>query len=152
MPKSKLYHELSSRYNIGRLLRAEQRAVKKVSNEKKRQLEESENSSNHSSDKKLKSATLNEIDPIMLCKITKKKKFEFKKPNGTTSYFNVDSLIDYMISSGEFIDPQTRLPFNDDDLEAIDAKVRIKLHRHNKSYEFDALTTTMFYDRREALD
>ncbi len=123
MSKSRLYNELSQRFNIQRLMRAEQRALKKedCKYDNKRPLSE-DAATILPAEKKTKSSD-DKLDPIMLCKITKRKKFEFKRPNGTTAYYNVDSLIDYLITSGEFNDPQTRLSFSDDDLEAIDAKV-----------------------------
>ena len=34
--------------------------------------------------------------------------------------FNVDSLADFMLATGEFFDPITRLPFSDDNLREID--------------------------------
>lgn len=139
MPKSKLFKELSERYNIDRLMRAEQRAEKKkkdVETERKRPLEEDEAQvQSSSSDKRTKSSSSSEIDPIMLCKISKKMKFEYKRPNGSTAYYNVESLIDYLISSGEFIDPQTRIPFSDEDLQAIDEKVQTILARSSLDIE-----------------
>ncbi len=34
--------------------------------------------------------------------------------------YNVDSLVDYMLVSEEFNEPETRLPFTDDDLRRLD--------------------------------
>jgi hypothetical protein len=74
-----------------------------------------------SSAKKMK---LNSIDPIMLTPIRKKHEYSYHRPNGTVVRFNVDTLIDFMIVSGEFFDPETRIPFSDEVLKEIDALVR----------------------------
>jgi hypothetical protein len=50
----------------------------------------------------------------------KKNAFKFTRPNGNCVAFNVESLVDYMLSCGDFCDPETRLPFSDDDLIQID--------------------------------
>jgi hypothetical protein len=67
-------------------------------------------------------SSLNSVDPVMLLPIDKKKKsFQYTRTNGVTVQFNVESLIDFLISSGDFTDPETRLPFNDEQLKAIDS-------------------------------
>ena len=68
--------------------------------------------------------TLNTTDPIMLTPILSKNVFKFHRPNGTTVQFNVESLIDFMLASHDFLEPETRLAFSDQDLAAIDAMVR----------------------------
>jgi hypothetical protein len=57
----------------------------------------------------------------MLVPIGKKKTFKFSRPNGTIVQFNVDTLIDYLLTSGDFHDPETRLPFSDANLCEIDS-------------------------------
>ena len=47
--------------------------------------------------------------------------FEYVRPNGTIALFNIDSLVDYMLSTGDFCDPETRIPFDNSVLQAIDA-------------------------------
>ena len=37
--------------------------------------------------------------------------------------YNLDSLVDYFISTGDFLEPETRLPFSDEELRTIDMKV-----------------------------
>jgi hypothetical protein len=37
--------------------------------------------------------------------------------------FNVESLVDFILASGDFSDPETRIPFSDDDLRDIDETV-----------------------------
>lgn len=72
--------------------------------------------------KKIK-RTLNTYDPILLCDLPKDSRylFNFTRPNGMTVVYNVESLIDYMLSTGDFREPETRICFADHDLEKIDA-------------------------------
>lgn len=37
--------------------------------------------------------------------------------------FNIESLVDFILATGDFSDPETRLPFSDQDLTEIDALV-----------------------------
>lgn len=67
-------------------------------------------------------ARTNELDPIMLVKIGKHH-HRFVRPNGRVVKYNLDSLVDYFISTGDFLEPETRLPFSDEELRAIDIKV-----------------------------
>lgn len=62
------------------------------------------------------------LDPIMLCPLPedKKKIFEFVRPNGKVIHFAVESLVDYLLSSGRFEEPESRLPFSNDDLKRLD--------------------------------
>lgn len=69
-------------------------------------------------------ARTNELDPIMLVKIGKHH-HRFVRPNGRVVKYNLDSLVDYFISTGDFLEPETRLPFSDEELRAIDVKVRL---------------------------
>jgi hypothetical protein len=50
----------------------------------------------------------------------KRPTFNFYRPNGSYVAFNIDSLVQYILSTGDFSDPETRIPFSDDDLERID--------------------------------
>lgn len=139
LPKPVLYMRLKEQFNFERLLRTEQRATTKGTSKgedeastigKKRSSEEvadgsSSSSSSQGTSKDNKKAKLNSIDPIMLIPIGKKKTFKFTRPNGTMVQFLVDTLIDYMISSGEFSDPETRIPFSDSDLIELDKTVSI---------------------------
>lgn len=60
------------------------------------------------------------FDPILFEPIKKPQAFEFVRPNGSVALFNAGSLIDYMLSTGDFGDPETRIPFSDEDLETLD--------------------------------
>lgn len=102
------------------------------------------------STKKIK---LNNLDPIMMVPIGKKKTFKFSRPNGTIVQFNVDSLVDYLLATGDFHDPETRLPFSESDLQEIDSIARaVGL---NKASVFKARKNTANYSdakfRRDAL-
>lgn len=67
---------------------------------------------------------LNKIDPIMLCPVDKKNVWKFIRPNGTAVVFNLGTLVDYVLVTGDFSDPETRIPFTDRDLKEIDELVR----------------------------
>ena len=79
----------------------------------------------------------NVVDPIMLGPL-EKHTFKFKRPNGTTIVFNLESLIDYLVSSGDFTDPETRIPFSDEDLKEIDRLVQ-------DSYSYSYLRISTYY-------
>lgn len=68
-------------------------------------------------------AQINNLDPIMFVPL-KKHIFKFRRPNGSYVAFNIESLVDYMISSGDFSDPETRIPFQDSELKEIDNIVK----------------------------
>lgn len=61
----------------------------------------------------------NTHDPIMLTPLGKYV-FTFERPNGSVCRFNIDSLVDYLLATGDFHDPETRIPFTEDDLKSID--------------------------------
>jgi hypothetical protein len=143
MPKHDLYKKLTEKYNYERLLRAEARSrrnqiikpsrkrnsssLDSEDNDEKEIIQQSsahESSTSNSSSSappKPKKIKLNHLDPIMLTPILKKKKtFKFNRPNGSIVQFNVETLVDYLLSSGDFHDPETRLPFTDEQLKEID--------------------------------
>ena len=62
------------------------------------------------------------MDPIMRTPLGKNV-FTFVRPNGSFARFNVESLVDYMLETGDFTDPASRLSFSDDDLKMIDQLV-----------------------------
>jgi hypothetical protein len=50
-----------------------------------------------------------------------KQVWKYVRPNGCgTIAFNVDRLVDYMLATGDFFDPATRIPFSGGDLSEID--------------------------------
>jgi hypothetical protein len=133
LSKETLFVKLQEKFDMDRLLRTEARREKMeaLRKEKKRKLESTdEDSSPRQSSASpttvpAKKAKLNKLDPIMLEPIGKKKCFKFARPNGTIVRFNIESLVDFLLSSGDFHDPETRIPFSDADLAEIDAIVSI---------------------------
>mmetsp|Transcript_69862 Transcript_69862/g.145682 ORF Transcript_69862/g.145682 Transcript_69862/m.145682 type:complete len:295 (-) Transcript_69862:346-1230(-) len=137
LSKEALFAKLKEKFNIERLLRTEarqNRALKKRKHdddagedEDEEEEEEGEGRSSSSSKKQSTSTAtrkrekINTIDPIMLVPITKKSCFKFMRPNGSVIRFNINSLVDYLLASGDFSDPETRIPFSDADLTEIDA-------------------------------
>ncbi len=125
LSKTDLFQRLNTDFNFERLMRAEIRRSCEAAPSLKRKRSEDkiinpiQTSDIHASaiTKKVK---LNNLDPIMMVPIGKKKTFKFSRPNGTIVQFNVDSLIDYLLASGDFHDPETRLPFSESDLREID--------------------------------
>jgi hypothetical protein len=123
MSKTKLFNELKQRFNIDRLIRADSRTKKlteanNVDHSKKRKVEDKNDDSQIR-----KKVLLNDIDPIMFVPIEKNGVFKFSRPNGTKVRFNIESLVDYLLASGDFNDPETRIPFSDTDLSEIDSIV-----------------------------
>lgn len=130
LSKSVLHERLQEQFDLERLQRASSRNVKG----KRKRLDEesadlsllksvrskrSSSSSSSSSSALKKKETEATFDPIMRCPLGKHV-YEFVRPNGSCSRFNVESLVDYLIASGDFVDPESRLPFSDDDLRNID--------------------------------
>jgi hypothetical protein len=61
------------------------------------------------------------MDPILLTKIRPQSvTYEFIRDNGTKQLFRAASLIDYMISTRHFHDPETRIEFTDEQLQELD--------------------------------
>lgn len=135
MSKADLFEKLKERFNFDRLQRQENRRIRisEGLKSKKRSLDQVEDSSSITSSgendgaKRIKRYTLNKIDPIMFTPIKKNKDRVFKlmRPNGGAVVFNLDTLIDYISQTGDFSDPITRIPFSDEDLQVIDAKVGV---------------------------
>ena len=57
--------------------------------------------------------------------------------------FNIESLVDFILATGDFSDPETRLPFSDQDLLEIDALVRT--HADNTVHELSVTTHVRNY-------
>jgi len=64
---------------------------------------------------------LNKYDPILLNKIGKYI-YTYTRSNGLTVVYNIESLIEYMLSTGNFIEPETKIEFSDIDLIKLDEK------------------------------
>jgi len=62
-----------------------------------------------------------DIDPILLTKIRPQSlRYEFVRENGTKQLFRAESLIDYMLSTQHFHDPETRIEFTNEQLQELD--------------------------------
>ena len=62
-----------------------------------------------------------DVDPILLTKIRPSSiTYEFIRENGTKQLFRASSLIDYMLATGHFHDPETRIPFTEEQLIELD--------------------------------
>jgi len=141
LSKETIYMKLKQKFDIERLLRTDARhsRLEKLYELKKRKHDDCESaegtsslqvnntSSSCSSTKKStkQSSKFNLIDPIMHLKVDPKKSFKFVRSNGITVCFNIDSLVEYMLSTGDFSDPETRIPFTDSELKLIDETVSI---------------------------
>ncbi len=171
LSKNDLFQRLRDTYNIERLRRRELRDEKNskslettlvvasssssssstaIKPTKKRKNDE--NISNIKS-KKLKES-INTVDPIMLAPIKKLSSWTYCRCNGSEVAFNLDTLIDYMLSTGDFSDPQTRTPFTDKELEDIDAAARKARIQRASVLEAKSNNTTVYADnkfRRDAL-
>ena len=120
LSKHALHQRLQEQFDLERLQRASSRNVKgkrKRTDDTVDPSLQTSGSSKRSCPKKKSSEKT--FDPIMRCPLGKHV-YEFVRPNGTCSRFNVDSLVDYLIATGDFTDPESRLPFSDDDLRMID--------------------------------
>ncbi|TYZ58468.1 hypothetical protein PybrP1_007986 [[Pythium] brassicae (nom. inval.)] len=58
--------------------------------------------------KKTKVAS-NTLDPIMMCELGPHT-FEFVRSNGSVVVYNVDTLVQYILATGDFSEPETRIP------------------------------------------
>lgn len=139
LSKHVLHQRLQEQFDLERLQRASSR---KVMGKRKRADDSVDTNLHHSGPSKQSSVkkkpTEKTFDPIMRCPLGKHV-YEFMRPNGTCSRFNVESLVDYLLATGDFTDPESRLPFSDEDLLKIDKsaeKARLK-----KKSVFAAKTT-----------
>eukprot|EP01041_Mallomonas_annulata_P007520 gene7520-15396_t len=132
MSKSQLFKKLKEQFDFERLQRANSRnSLGKRSSSENDDTVESV-SSNYPKNKKIKmNKEVNKIDPIMFAPLSKYT-FRFVRSNGTCVLFNVESLVDYLLATGDFTDPETRIPFSDSDLKTID-RLAIKAGLHKAS-------------------
>jgi len=167
LSKNDLFQRLGGTYNIDRLRRREHREEKNSKSSEAIPAATSSSSSTSSTPKKRKidenimnikskkiKETINTVDPIMLAPIKKVGAWKYRRCNGSVVVFNLDSLIDYMLNTGDFSDPQTRTPFTDKELEDIDAAA-LKARIQRASVLDAKLNKSAFYAdnkfRRDAL-
>lgn len=93
-----------------------------------------------------------EVDPIMLLPLPKdpRRVFEFTRPNGKVVRFAVDTLVDYLLSSGRFEDPESRLPFSDQDLARLDSQA--KAVELNRPSVLAAKSNSMDWERKRFIE
>jgi hypothetical protein len=63
--------------------------------------------------------------------------------------YNVDSLVDYFLATGDFSEPETRLEFSDRDLKALDQAVRGRSHDqyHHHHHQPTSLVISLIAER-----
>ena len=59
----------------------------------------------------------------MFVPLKKKNIWKYHRSTGSTVAFNAESLADYLLATGDFCDPETRIPFTDDELREIDSLI-----------------------------
>jgi hypothetical protein len=124
LPKPVLFRKLTQQYNFDRLHRAESRQ-NRLTGMKKKAEEVDVKAESVTKKQKVEGTShtiVNTLDPIMLGAL-KKHTFKFARTKDVAVLFNVDSLVDWCISTGDFSDPETRIPFSDEDLKEIDRAV-----------------------------
>jgi len=166
LSKKELYARLKQQYDFERLKRAQKFSYK-------RKLEESHEGGASSSApgsgcgshdaapcctvqepamKKRRSGSINIVDPIMFTKVGKQK-FVYVRPNGKAVQYNIAPLVDYILCTGDFCEPETRIPFTDADLKKID-EAAIKYNLKKQSV-LEARKNVAFYSelkfRRDAI-
>uniref|UniRef100_A0A7S3PKL8 Uncharacterized protein n=2 Tax=Sar TaxID=2698737 RepID=A0A7S3PKL8_9STRA len=50
--------------------------------------------------------------------------FTFKRPYGKEAQFDAGTLVDYILASGDFLEPESRIPFSPNDMKRLDNLVR----------------------------
>lgn len=66
------------------------------------------------------------LDPITFGEIgDPQKQFNFSRSNGTVVTYNIATLIEYILKTGHFYEPETRIEFSDDDLKRMDDQARL---------------------------
>jgi len=76
------------------------------------------------SKKKVKKTKIIIYDPISLEEIGEHI-FKYKRPNGSIIRYNITTLIEYLLYTGDFREPETKIEFTDNDLKKLD-KTAIK--------------------------
>lgn len=89
---------------------------------------------------------INTLDPIMLTELGPHT-FEFTRTNGSVVKYNVDSLVRYILATGDFSEPETRILFSDENLRQIDVEAsKAKL---NEKSVVDAKKNRHLFDERK---
>jgi hypothetical protein len=123
VPKPKLYKLLQDG-NYERLVRKHNRHSKRKSRSKDANAGKSSTTRSKSSGKRqccTHSCNV-DVDPITFEALEQKNNqvFQFTRPNGKVVPYNVKTLAAYMLSTGKFYEPETRIEFSDEDLKRVD--------------------------------
>ncbi|KAG7386159.1 hypothetical protein PHYPSEUDO_000591 [Phytophthora pseudosyringae] len=97
------------------------RASERLSSRKKKRKTRENDRAEAPHDRKKAKVVINTLDPIMLTALGQHT-FEFTRTNGSVVVYNVESLVQYILATGDFSEPETRIPFSDEDLRRIDAE------------------------------
>mmetsp|Transcript_16014 Transcript_16014/g.21168 ORF Transcript_16014/g.21168 Transcript_16014/m.21168 type:complete len:296 (+) Transcript_16014:147-1034(+) len=165
LPKQDLYIRLKEQYNYDRLQRAQRFSHKRKNLETEFDAENTSDTENQRQGRnrsvhartessvkynKKRKGGLNKLDPIMFTKIGKYK-YKFVRPNGKVIQYNVESLVEYLLSTGDFHEPETRIRFSENDLRQIDEAVRS--YGLNKPSVFEAKQNNFAYaEKRQQRD
>nr|CCA24129.1 conserved hypothetical protein [Albugo laibachii Nc14] len=87
---------------------------------KKHSVKITENSQNRT---KLRKRPINTVDPITLDELGPHT-LEITRANGSIVAYNVENLVQYILATGDFSEPETRIPFSDEDLARLDYKAK----------------------------
>ncbi|TDH69218.1 hypothetical protein CCR75_004400 [Bremia lactucae] len=85
---------------------------------RKRKARENDSMEDSRSRKKAK-IVANTLDPILLTELGPYT-FELTRTNGVVIVYNVESLVQYILATGDFSEPETRIPFSDQELLQMD--------------------------------
>ncbi|KAL7693633.1 hypothetical protein Plhal304r1_c003g0010341 [Plasmopara halstedii] len=97
-------------------------------------------------DRKKAKVVINTLDPIMLTELGPHT-FEFTRTNGSVVMYNVESLVQYILATGDFSEPETRIAFTDEDLHRMDIEAsKAKL---NQNSVMDAKKNKHLFDQRK---
>lgn len=95
---------------------------------------------------KNKKQKCNKIDPILLNPLGKHV-FTYTRDNGLIIKYNIKTLVQYMLSSGNFMEPETRIDFSDEDLIRLDKEAKQAGFKLQSTY--DAKQNTQLYREKK---
>jgi hypothetical protein len=129
VPKPRLYTLLKSHGNYERLVRKHNRHSKRKSHSSKKGTNDGTESRSDSKTNEKRQRCLHNcdaVDPITFEALEGKNTvFQFTRPNGKVVQYNVKTLASYMLHTGNFCEPETRIAFSDDDLKRVDGMTSV---------------------------
>jgi hypothetical protein len=115
LPSIRLFEILSAEHNYSRLCRLRNRRGKRKERDAPQDVP--------TSAKRQRNRFF--VDPIMLDRRRcDSATFQFRRPNGLIVRYNARSLATYLLTSGNFFEPETRIEFTDSDLKRLDTQIR----------------------------